>query len=230
MKFSKYFQMKTKAPVQKLTAPVKLELDGQEPAMLYFGSSQKAVPYQQFQTYYQTTGMNSLWIMGGTSWTQYAMVPLGAGLTLAAQSPAGGYGNLYEIYPDGTLDMQGNFFYPLDQIEFYADKVGQHLLFFNIAGQPSNIVAVDVVMYQQPPAPPISGHSDITVSSSWLLGYDVFVDGIYEATEGLTGEADGVVSFQVPGNEYHTIDIEGDGFSFSDSRYFEAGWAYNLDV
>ena len=34
---------------------------------------------------------------------------------------------------------------PYDQIGFYADQVGQHLLMFVINGQPSNIVVIDVV-------------------------------------------------------------------------------------
>ena len=46
--------------------------------MIYFGSTQKAVPYTQYQTYALTTGANSLWIQGSTSWTQYAMVPQGS--------------------------------------------------------------------------------------------------------------------------------------------------------
>ena len=69
--------------------------------MLYFGSTQKAVPYAQYQTYALSTGTNSLWISGATSWTQYAMVPLGSMLNMVTMSPAGGYGYLYEIYPDG---------------------------------------------------------------------------------------------------------------------------------
>jgi len=56
------------------------------------------------------------------------------------------------------------------------------LLFFVIDGQPSNIVVLDVVAYQPPL--PIYNYASITISSDWLRGYDVYVDGRYQATEG----------------------------------------------
>ena len=197
--------------------------------MLYFGSTQKAVPYAQYQTYALSTGTNSLWISGATSWTQYAMVPLGSMLNMVTMSPAGGYGYLYEIYPDGSLDMNSYYFYPYNQIGFYADEVGQHQLFFNIAGQPSNVIVIDVVPYQ-PPAQPVYNFAAITISSAWLRGYNVYVDGSYQATEGMTGDPDGTVTINVPGNQYHNIAIDGSGFTFSDYKYFKAGYAYQLNV
>ena len=58
--------------------------------MLYFGSTQKAVPYTQYRTYALNTGANSLWIQGTSSWTQYAAVPLGSSLSLIGMSSTGG--------------------------------------------------------------------------------------------------------------------------------------------
>lgn len=228
LQYSQYYKLTPQAPSKPLTSPTKYELN-QEPAMLYFGGSgsQKAVPYSQYQSYVTYTGQNSLWIQGPTSWTQYAAVPQGATVSLLAISPTGGYGYLYEIYPDGTLDKQGYYFNPYDQIGFYADQEGQHLLMYVIDGQPSNIVAIDVVAYQPPP---VYNYAKITVSSSWLRGYNVYVDNNYQATEGTTGEAPGVVSIVVPGDQYHTIAVQGSGFSFSDYRYFNAGWAYTLNI
>jgi plastocyanin len=143
--FSQYYRSTPKAPKDQLTAPTRIELKGEEPAMLYFGSTQKAVPYTQYQTYALTTGLNSLWIQGATSWTQYAVVPLGSMLTMITMSPSGGDGYLYEVYPDGTLEKNSYYFYPYNQLGFYADQVGEHQLFFNIAGQPSNVIVVNVV-------------------------------------------------------------------------------------
>lgn len=228
MQYAQYYRSTSQTPEETLTAPVKYELKGQEPATLYFGASQKAVPYSQYQSYAQNTGLNSLWIQGTSAWTQYAMVPLGASLSMIATSSSGGYGNLYEVYPDGTLDRNSYYFYPYNQVEFYADQVGQHLLFFNIDGQPSNIIVIDVVQYQPPM--PVYNDAYVTISSSWLRNYNVYVDGIYQATEGMTGEPDGVVTVSVSGDQYHTIAVQGSGFSFSDSRYFQAGWAYTLNV
>lgn len=228
-KFSKYYRSTSEAPVDQLTAPTKIDLKGVEPAMLYFGSTQKAVSYAQYQTYALSTGINSLWISGPSSWTQYAMVPLGSMLNMITTSSAGGYGYLYEIYPDGNLDMNSYYFNPYNQIGFYADEVGQHQLFFNIAGQPSNVIVIDVVPYQ-PPAQPVYNFAAVTISSAWLRGYNVYVDGSYQATEGMTGEPDGTVTINVPGNEYHNIAIDGSGFTFSDYKNFQAGYAYQLNV
>ena len=228
-KFSQYYRSTSETPEDQLTAPTKIDLKEVEPAMLYFGSTQKAVPYAQYQTYALSTGTNSLWISGATSWTQYAMVPLGSMLNMVTTSPAGGYGYLYEIYPDGSLDMNSYYFYPYNQIGFYADEVGQHQLFFNIDGQPSNVIVIDVVPYQ-PPAQPAYNFAAVTISSTWLRGYNVYVDGSYQATEGMTGDPDGTVTINVPGNQYHNIAIDGSGLTFSDYKYFKAGYAYQLNV
>ena len=229
LQFSQYYKVTPQAPSKPLTSPTQYELKGQEPAMLYFGMSQKAVPYTQYQSYALNTGLNSLWIQGSSSWTQYAQVPQGSSLSLLATTNSGGNGYLYEVYPDGTLNNNGYYIYPYNQIGFYADVVGEHLMFFVIGGQPSNIVVIDVVPYQ-PPQPPIYNYASMTISSTWLRGYDVYVDGSYEATEGTTGEPAGVVTITVPGDQYHTVAVSGNGFSFSDSKFFNAGWAYTLNV
>ena len=228
-KFSQYYRSTSEAPKDQLTSPTKIDLKGMEPTTLYFGSTQKAVPYSQYQTYALTTGANSLWIQGASSWTQYAMVPQGSMLTMITMSPTGGQGYLYEVYPDGTLDKNGYYFYPYNQVGFYADQVGEHQLFFNIDGQPSNVIVIDVIAYQ-PPAPPVYSFASVTISSSWLRGYNVYVDGSIQATEGTTGEPDGTVTINVPGNQYHNIAIDGSGFTFSDYKYFNAGYAYTLNV
>ena len=227
--FSQYYRSTSGVPADQLTAPTKIDLQGMEPAMIYFGSSQKAVPYTQYQTYALTTGANSLWIQGASSWTQYAMVPQGSMLNMITMSPTGGSGYLYEVYPDGTLDKNGYYFYPYNQIGFYADQVGEHQLFFNIDGQPSNVIVIDVIAYQ-PPAPPVYSFASVTISSSWLRGYNVYVDGSLQATEGITGEPDGTVTLNVLGDQYHNIVIDGDMFTFSDYKYFSSGYAYILNV
>lgn len=227
--FSQYYRSTSEAPKDQLTAPTRIDLKGAEPDTIYFGSTQKAVPYSQYQTYALTTGANSLWIQGATSWTQYAMVPQGSMLTMIIVSPSGGQGYLYEVYPDGTLDKNSYYFYPYNQIGFYADQVGEHQLFLNIDGQPSNVIVIDVIPYQPLPSP-VYSYAVITVSSSWLRGYNVYVDGSIQATEGMTGEPDGRVTINVQGDRYHNIVIDGSGFTFSDYKYFNAGYAYALNV
>lgn len=228
-KFSQYYSSTTQAPEDQLTAPAEIELEDVQPATLYFGVTQKAVPYTQYQSYALSTGGISLWISGSSSWTQYAVVPLGSSLKMVATSPSAGYGTLYEIYPDGSLDVNGYYFYPYNKIGFYADEVGQHQLFFNIGGQPSNVIVIDVVPYQSP-VQPVYDFSAVTISSSWLRGYNVYVDGSYQASEGMAVGPEGTVTINVPGDQYHNIAIDGAGFTFSDYKYFKAGYAYQLNV
>jgi len=228
-KYSQYYSSSTGAPEEQLTAPTQVQLNEVQPDTLYFGASQTAVPYTQYQTYSLSTGGNWLWISGRDSWTQYAMVPLGSVLNLIAISPSGGYGSLYEIYPGGDLNENTYSFYAYNQLRFYADEVGQHLLFFNVASQPSNVIVVDVVPYQ-PTYPSVYGYSSVTVRSNWLRGYNVYVDGSLAATEGQGGNQAGSVTFSVQGDQYHNIAIDGAGLTYSDYKYFKSGYAYQLNV
>ena len=228
-KFSQYYSPVSEEPVEQLTTPAKISLNEVEPDTLYFGSTQKAMTYSQYKSNALATGTNSLWIAGASSWTQYAVVPLGSELNLIAISPSGGYGRLYEIYPDGTLFTNSYSLYPYNQIGFYADEVGEHQLFFNIDGQPSNIIVIYVVPYQQT-IPQVYNFASVSVKSAWLRGYNVYVDGNYLATEGMTGDPDGTVTINVEGDQYHNIAIDGSGLTFSDYKYFKAGYAYQLNV
>ena len=228
LQYSQYYKMAPQAPSQPLTAPVQYQLPGQEPSMLYFGSSQKAVQFSQYQTSASYAGMNSLWIQGASSWTQYAQIPQGASLSMIAVAPTNGNGYMYEANPDGTLIKNGYLFYPYNQMGFYADTIGQHLLFFMVNGQPSNVVVVDVIAYQPPP--PVISYASITISSSWFRGYSVYLDGKYQASEGAPGQPTGSVNIIAPGDQYHTVAVSGPGFSFSDYRLFRADWSYTLNI
>ncbi len=137
-----------------IEAPKKSDIKGKTPNTVYFSYQMQAMPYTQYQTYATYTGGNSLWIQGSTSWSQYARVPQGSSLSLMATSSNGGNGNLYEINPDGKLYKNAFYFYPgYNQIDFYADSIGQHILLFVIDGQVSTSVVIDVVSYYPPSNP-----------------------------------------------------------------------------
>ena len=227
-KFSTYYRMEAAESERQLTSPAKIDFSEVAPETIYFGSAQKAVPYSQYQSYATSTGANSLWISGSSSWTQYAVIPIGSYLNMIATTASGGYGYLYEIYPDGNLDKSAYSFYPYNTMGFYAGKLGEHQLFFNIDGQPSNVIVIYVVPYQQ--IQPSYDSASITIRSNWLRGYSLYVDGSYAATEGTTGEEDGVLTIDVPGDQSHNIAIDGDGMTFSDYKYFQSGYAYQLNI
>jgi hypothetical protein len=147
--YSQYFSMHSgSAPLKHIEAPKKSDIKNKTPTTVYFSYQMQAMPYTQYQTYATYTGGNSLWILGSSSWSQYANVPQGSSLSLMATSSAGGNGNLYEINPDGKLYTNAYYFYPgYNQIDFYADTIGQHILLFVIGGQVSSSIVVDVTSY-----------------------------------------------------------------------------------
>lgn len=160
--FSQYYQYyslsKVNAPKMHIDAPKKHDIKGKIPTTVYFSYQMQAVPYSQYQTYATYTGGNSLWIQGSTSWTQYAAIPEGASLSILATSSSGGNGYLYEIMPGGILSKNYYSFFPgYNQINFFADTVGQHILFFAIGDQVSNSIVINVLanqppIYNQPPS------------------------------------------------------------------------------
>ncbi len=228
MKYSQYYTSADGQFEEQITSPEKIELNDVQPDTVYFGTDQKSVSYNQYQTNYLSTGGNWLWISGTDSWTQYAMVPMGSILRMIMITPSGGSGNLYEIYPSGSLGTSSFYFYAYNELDFYADEAGQHLLFFNIDGQPSNVIVIEVlpsVTYLE-----TASYATISVKSEWLRDYNVYVDGILAATEGMTGEPAGTVTVSVLGDQSHNIAVDASETTFSDYKYFRAGYAYQLNV
>jgi hypothetical protein len=88
--------------------------------------------------------MNSYWIQGTSSWTQYIKCPMNARFKLLAYTQ-GGQATVREDYPDGTQVKKDFQFYPgYTRQTFTADAVGRHVIGFEINGQMSNAVIVDV--------------------------------------------------------------------------------------
>jgi hypothetical protein len=205
-------------------------LSGREPSTVYFGG--EATSYSAFRTGY--FGTNALWIMGTWSWTQYAYCPLGAWMQLLAYSSTGGSAEFYEIYPSGRVDKKTYRLWPgYTRIAFHGDEPGRHILLFVVNNQPSNPVIIDVGTGAWPPGPvpgPIPPYSRVTVRSSWLTGFTVNVDGVQEYRDISDGRLDGVVSFTVPGDQYHSIRITSPGYLRSYYRFFRSGYSYTLTV
>lgn len=250
--YSQYYSMtQGSAPTSHIIAPSKYDINGKTPTSIYFGYQQQAVPYSQYQTYVSYTGGNSLWIQGDTSWTQYAAVPQGSSLSLLAISSSGGNGYLYEIYPDGHSTKNYYYFYPgYNQINFYADAVGQHILLYAIDNTISNAVAITVVPFAQPYMPPYqnpypqgiylspgstpisnTGDSQVTIVSQGMKGYQVFVDGNFIGTEGTGGDPlDGKFSFSVVGNQNHDVRVTDGQFNYQKTIFFDRGGTKIINV
>jgi hypothetical protein len=153
LQYSQFYTRTTgSAPSNPIGAPQQFEIAGNMPSTVYLGEQMQSVPYSQYLSYPAYTGANSLWIRGATAWTQYAVVPQGATVSLFAISPTGGSGSLTFVDSDGQTYSHNYFFYPNSLLTFYADTIGRHTLSFAINGQASNIVVIDVVggTYTQP--------------------------------------------------------------------------------
>lgn len=249
--YAQYYSLSPATSAKKhIQAPKKSDMRDQTPASVYFSYQMKAMPFDQYQAYATYAGGNSLWIQGSSSWTQYAKAPKGSALSLIAVSNAGGRGVLYEINPDGKLNELSFSFYPgYNQMDFYADSIGQHILLYVIDGLVSNSIVIDVTGYYQPPyqqpavstlpkdqiQPPESQPSPFDaqglIVSQGMRGYQLFVNGIFMGTEGSGGDAlDGRFSFGVAGNRNHEIRVYDGQFNYLNTIYFPRGVQKRINV
>lgn len=134
---------------------------GSQPESIYVYDSE--IPYEGgYSTPYQ------LWIVTNGEMTQYTQCPLYTQLRMIAYSP-GGPGTMSEIYPDGR---QTSNFYQFEtgntELTFVADKPGRHTVGYEINGQFSNVVIIDVVSYggeEAGPSYPSEGNYPPVVNS-----------------------------------------------------------------
>ena len=79
--------------------------------------------------------------------------PVGTWMQLVASAPVGGSARIYEIVQTDTTATKYStyqFNQGYNTMNFYADQVGRHMLYFVVNNQPSNVVIVDV--FAQSPA------------------------------------------------------------------------------
>ncbi|HOO53062.1 MAG TPA: hypothetical protein PLX30_02380 [Methanothrix sp.] len=177
-------------------------------------------------------GGNGLWILGTGSRTGYAVVPQGAYLRLLAHSSSGGWADFYEITPANRMVQRSYNLYPgYSQLAFHAEEVGRYVMLFSAGEGMSNAVIVDVKSGTWPVSPPGYGSAWVTLKSTGLKGYSVYVDGSYVGADGRGGDLrDGVYSTAVLGNMHHTIKVYGSGQTCTSNEFFESGQSYTIKV
>jgi len=90
---------------------------------------------------------NDLWVQGATNWTQYVVSPVGTWLQLIAYAPVEGPAGFYEMMQTDTTNSKYNtyqFNEGYNTMNYKAEEVGRHMLYFVVNSQPSNVVIVDV--------------------------------------------------------------------------------------
>jgi hypothetical protein len=134
-----------------ISNPTTFNIAQRTPSTIYYGNGQ-ALPYTQYVSTVPSK-TNDLWIQGATNWTQYVVCPVGTWLQLVANAPVGGSAGFYEMIQTSTTSSKYNtyqFNSGYNTMNFYADQVGRHTLYFVVNNQPSNVVVVDVFAQGQP--------------------------------------------------------------------------------
>jgi hypothetical protein len=239
-----------------ISTPVKFDITQKTPSEIYYGTGQ-ALPYSQYVTSVPSR-TNELWVQGATNWTQYVVSPVGTWLQLVAYAPVEGPTGFYEIVQTDTNTLKYKtyqFYAGYNTMNFNADQVGRHMLYFVVNNQPSNVVVVDVFAEAQPgsmppstspvvsyggqiltgppqytpqPTPGLaSGDVSVTIKSNGMRGYDVYVDEVYIGKE---TSGDGSFSFRVKGNMYHDIRVFDGQFNYPKRIYFQSGESKIINV
>ncbi|MDF0594085.1 hypothetical protein P0O24_10885 [Methanotrichaceae archaeon M04Ac] len=224
-----------------LTAPTGMEVDryyiSGTPDIYATGPGGKPISGSYYQTYFP--GAESLWILGARSWTGYAIVPQGAYLRLVAYSPGGGWATFYEITPaEKTVQKRLSIYTGYSLLTFRAEELGRYLLLFSVGDEISNAVVVDVRRGTWPASPPGPGtvpqgygSARVTLESTSLKGYSVYLDGSRIGADGWGGDVrDGIYTFTVPGDRWHTIRASGSGITCTFNDYYESGRSYTIEL
>lgn len=238
-----------------LSQPRRIEIRGHEPQLVYlFGA--EPIPYREFVSRASLLGTNQLWIAGPDKWTQYVVCPVNTLLRLIADSTGDGVADIYEIYPNNTINRRQYPIFPgLNEMNFRADSVGRNIVFFIANSIPSNIVVIDVVPAVQtapqqtapqvtavsavqistPPSVPVApsqaGDTVVIIKSTGMRGYDVYLDDVYVGTDGRGGDPlDGSFTLKVVGNMEHFIKVWDGQFFYGKPKYYPRGVTTTLWV
>ena len=134
-----------------ISNPTKFDITQKTPSRVYYGAG-VGLPYTQYASTVPSK-TNDLWVQGATNWTQYVVSPVRTGLQLIAYAPVEGPAGFYEMIQTDTTSSKYKtyqFNQGYNTMNFNADQVGRHMLYFVVNSQPSNVVIVDVFPQAQP--------------------------------------------------------------------------------
>ena len=133
-----------------ISNPTRFDITQRTPSTVYYGAG-VGLPFTQYASTVPSK-TNDLWIQGATNWTQYVVSPVGTWLQLIAYAPVEGPAGFYEMTQTDTTSSKYNtyqFNQGYNTMNFNADQVGRHMLYFVVNNQPSNVVIVDVFAQTQ---------------------------------------------------------------------------------
>ena len=154
--------------------PAKYDISEKTPSVVYYGAG-VGLPYSQYASL-APSRTGDLWIQGANNWTQYVVCPVGTWLQLVANAPAGGSAGFYEVVQTdaaSTKYMIYQFNSGYNSMNYLADQVGRHMLYFVLNNQPSNVVVVDVFSQAQG----VSGSTGVTANPRSTVPVNVLGKG-----------------------------------------------------
>jgi len=159
--FTEYYAT-TGAPVEGgiVSNPTKFNITQKIPSSVFYGAG-VGLPYSQYAATV-TSKTNDLWIQGATNWTQYVISPVGTWLQLIAYAPVEGPAGFYDITQTDTASSKYKtyqFNEGYNTMNFKADEVGRHMLYFVVNSQPSDVVIVDVLAPAEPESTTTVSHT-----------------------------------------------------------------------
>jgi len=150
--FTEYYAT-TGTPVEDgiVSNPARFNITEKTPTSVYYGAG-VGLPYSQYASIVPSK-TNDLWIQGAANWTQYVASPVGTWIQLVAYAPVGGPAGFYEMIQSNTTSSKYKtyeFNQGYNTMNFQANQVGRHMLYFVVDSQPSNVVVVDVFAQASP--------------------------------------------------------------------------------
>jgi hypothetical protein len=187
-----------------ISNPTKFDITQKTPNSVYYGAG-VGLPFSQYAAVVPSK-TNDLWVQGATNWTQYVVSPVGTWLQLIAYAPVEGPAGFYEMIQTGTTASKYNtyqFNEGYNTMNYKAEEVGRHMLYFVVNSQPSNVVIVDVLAQAEPGNAGIIIYPAERQESVTVLG-NAANSGRFTTSRSLSQISDGLTTTTTPNGQTTT--------------------------
>ena len=201
--------------VTTLSDPIFFNLSGNEPQSIRLRERQ--LNYSDYLSGYACAPLSSeLWIRKGAVWSRFSHVTAGEDVDLVVHTPQDGSGDIYLISYTNSTIKHWNFklLAGYHRLKLRPEESGRQFMLLAQANEPGNALILDVLPRQiEPSFSPLDvnsilmGDAFVTIKSQRTKGYDVYVDGVFYASDMSDGSLDGITSLTIGGDKTHTITI-----------------------
>jgi len=198
-----------------LSDPIYFNLCGNEPQFINLGERQ--LNYSDYLSNSTQAPLSSeLWIRKGAVWSRFSQVTVGEDVDLVVHTAREGSGDIYLVsYANSTIKHWNfKFLESYYRLKLRPEESGRHFMLLAQANEPGNALILDVLPRQSEQSfSPLDvnsilmGDAFVTIKSQRTKGYDVYVDGVFYASDMSDGSLDGIASLTIGGDKTHTITI-----------------------